>query len=260
MAPLRHLISDNSIELSSTLKALSLEQVDTSNDSLALRLQDGVLSLAFPGRKQGDVVVDFNSSASEYRRMHGGAYGQPIAKALALSPKISPSILDMTAGLGRDAFVMASLGARVTLYERNPVVFSLLQNGLERAIAGGGEVAEVCSLMQLYAGDSGELKEEGGRFDLVYVDPMFPVRGKAAAVKKEMAAFHELVGQDEDSDRLLALALSLAEYRVVVKRPKNAPYLADCTPSVVHKGKAGRFDIYSKRAIKPAEFISVRFS
>jgi 16S rRNA (guanine1516-N2)-methyltransferase len=35
-------------------------------------------------------------------------------------------------GLGKDAFVLASLGCRVTLVERNPVVHALLRDGLDR--------------------------------------------------------------------------------------------------------------------------------
>jgi 16S rRNA (guanine1516-N2)-methyltransferase len=84
--------------------------------------------------------------------------------------------------------------------------------------------------------------------DVVYLDPMFPVSGKSALVKKEMRLFHSLVGLDEDSDALLDLALQRARHRVVVKRPPKAPYLAERKPQLSVAGKAVRFDIYPLKA------------
>jgi 16S rRNA (guanine1516-N2)-methyltransferase len=42
-------------------------------------------------------------------------------------------VIDGTAGLGKDAFVLAGLGCKVTLVERHPVVVALLADGLARA-------------------------------------------------------------------------------------------------------------------------------
>jgi len=215
---------------------------------LALRWSDERLSLTFPSSKQGDVFVEFAEGAAQHRRKHGGGFGQPVAKALGLAAWFQPHILDLTAGLGRDAFVVASLGARVTMYERNPVVAMLLSDGLRRGLASEPEVAEICERMTLQHLDSGS--ETLPSADIVYLDPMFPERQKAAAVKKDMAAFHHVVGQDDDADMLLDRALAVAKYRVVVKRPKQAPYLMERKPSTELKGKSGRFDIYALKAIK----------
>ena len=54
---------------------------------------------------------------------------------------------------------------------------------------------------------------------------MFPRRQKAAKVKKEMQAFQSIVGDDPDADSLLARAMNVAKYRVVVKRPNHARFL-----------------------------------
>lgn len=82
-----------------------------------------------------------------------------------------------------------------------------------------------------------------------YLDPMFPVRRSKAAVKKDMALFHTLVGPDEDADALLAPALALAQRRVVVKRPRIAPPLAGHQPGMILSGKSSRFDIYPLKSI-----------
>ena len=64
------------------------------------------------------------------------------------------------------------------------------------------------------------------RPDVIYLDPMFPHRKKSAKVKKEMQAFQHIVGSDIDSDGLLERALEIARYRVVIKRPSVAKFLA----------------------------------
>jgi 16S rRNA (guanine1516-N2)-methyltransferase len=86
---------------------------------------------------------------------------------------------------------------------------------------------------------------DDNRPDVIYLDPMFPDRQKSADVKKEMAAFHHVVGKDEDADSLLEKALAKANYRVVVKRPRKAPFINNKTPSYQLEGKSSRYDIYT---------------
>src|SRR5690625_7768177 len=76
--------------------------------------------------------------------------------------------------------------------------------------------------------------------DVVYLDPMFPERHKSAEVKKEMRAFHQLVGRDDEADDLLLSALGQARYRVVVKRPRTPPLLAQREASAPLRGKTTR--------------------
>jgi 16S rRNA (guanine1516-N2)-methyltransferase len=54
----------------------------------------------------------------------------------------------------------------------------------------------------------------------------------------------DVVGQDEDADELLNVALTIATNRVVVKRPAYADYLAGIKPQASIKTKKHRFDIY----------------
>lgn len=198
----------------------------------------------------GPVQVDFVSGAASYRRNKGG--GELIVKAVAGDRSRRPSVVDATAGLGRDGFVLASWGYSVTLCERSAVVALLLEDGMRRAEAcGDPELAAVMAQMRLHKGDAvSYLRCFGGGEppDVVVIDPMFPVSGKSALVKKEMRAFHHLVGADCDSEALLAAALAVARHRVVVKRPKKAEALAGKKPNFSVAGKAIRFDIYTIRA------------
>lgn len=217
----------------------------------ALVYQPDALELAHTGRKApGPIRCDFSSGAVNHRRQFGGGKNQMIAKACGIGSQVKPHILDATAGLGRDAFVLATLGCRVQLVERNPVVYELLNDGLIRAQNHPDtSLVAIISRMELAEADARVFMQGTDQFDVVYLDPMFPERQKTAQVKKEMRAFHSLVGGDQDADELLQSALDLARFRVVVKRPRKAPYLAGRSPGYSLEGKSCRFDIYALRKL-----------
>jgi len=196
--------------------------------------------------KVGAVKVDFTSDALTFRRLHGGGKKESIARAIGLKGQDSLHVLDATAGLGRDAFVLASLGCAVDMIERSPVVAALLQDGLDRAAVDQQLSSWLPARMKLCHGVAKDLliNWQGIHPDVVYLDPMFPHRKKSAAVKKEMHLFQQLLGPDDDADQLLAPALNLAKKRVVVKRPAGAPFLANQKPHIEMVGKANRFDVY----------------
>ncbi len=213
-----------------------------------LEYQAGKLQLSPVDKKQGGALyVDFNSASTEYRRQSSGIK-QEIAKAVGCKADYRPTVLDVTAGLGGDAFVLASLGCKVGLVEKNPVVFSLLEDGFSRAQLLDNEVRQIIdSCMKLLPRQSAIecLSSTLDSFDVIYLDPMFPERQKTAKVKKAMQYFHDIVGFDhEQEDDLLALAREKAGKRVVVKRPKLAPLLADKKPGFQLKGKSVRYDVY----------------
>lgn len=201
----------------------------------------------------GPVRVDFVEGALAHRRLQGGGAGQMIAKAVGIQPGVRPVILDATAGLGRDAFVLAQLGCTVTLIERQPLVAALLADGMRRGLADT-EVATIIERMQLHRGNAIELMRAwpaDAAPQVIYLDPMFPHRDKSSLVKKEMRVFRPLVGADDDASELLQAALVLATHRVVVKRPRKAPCIAGTPPSYALEGKSSRFDIYARKSLKP---------
>jgi 16S rRNA (guanine1516-N2)-methyltransferase len=210
-------------------------------------------ALQHTGRKApGAIRAEFSAGSVSHRRKFGGGKGQMIAKAVGVKAGVYPRILDATAGLGKDAFVLATLGCSVKMLERSPCVHALLHHGLisarEFAVDEDPELKQILARMELLSVDSHDYLVQisnDDRPDVIYLDPMFPDRQKTADVKKEMAAFHHIVGKDEDADSLLEKALVKAHYRVVVKRPRRAPYVGDKIPSYQMEGKSSRFDIYA---------------
>ncbi|KPQ28871.1 MAG: 16S rRNA (guanine1516-N2)-methyltransferase [Marinobacter excellens HL-55] len=219
---------------------------------ILLYMDDEGLALQLTGKgAPGPVRAEFVTGKMGYRREHGGGTGQLVARAVGLQKtKAQLHVVDATAGLGQDAFVLAGLGCRVTLFERNPVIHALLADGLARATLNA-ECAEVIARMNLQAGSSIDWlqKAEPNTVDVIYLDPMFPHRDKAALVKKEMQVFRQVVGDDDDSGQLLAAALTCARYRVVVKRPRKAPAVAGPEPTTRIEGKSSRYDVYSIKAL-----------
>jgi len=170
-----------------------------------------------------------------------------LARAVGVKPGFDPDVFDATAGLGRDAFVLASLGCRVRLCERSPVVAALLADGLARAAADAGIGAWVQTRMQLLFGEAVALLEglaAGERPHTVYLDPMYPPGKDKAQVKKEMQLLRDLLGPDRDSGALFEVARAVARHRVVVKRPGHAGWLHDVKPSASIASRKTRYDIY----------------
>ncbi len=194
--------------------------------------------------------VDFAGGAVGYRFRRGGERGHPLVRAAGIRKDRIPSIVDATAGLGRDAFLLASAGAMVTLFERSAEVHTLLKDGLARAAAESGELAEVVGRMTLIHGDARHHLPELTP-DVVIVDPMHPPRRNTALVKQEMRQLSAIVGADEDADELMRIALASARERVVLKWPLRAAPLLDAPkPSHQFTGKTVRYEVFVT-AVKP---------
>ncbi len=178
----------------------------------------------------------------------GRSLSQPLLKAVGIKRRnpYRPAVLDATAGLGEDAWVLASVGCAVTACERNPITHALLADGLCRAMNIDPDTA---ARINLTPGDGVSYMDSiaglspAERPDVVYLDPMFPT-GRKTAERKAMRVLRLISGDDADADRLLEAALRTATHRVVVKRPRLAPPLAGPPPAVTHKGKSLRFDVY----------------
>jgi 16S rRNA (guanine1516-N2)-methyltransferase len=225
--------------------AITAEQTlgsDARGFSFALEENQGRLELRALHRPDyGAIWIDWGSQ--ELRRRIAGGRKQLMARALGLAKQPGLHILDATGGLGRDAFTLAALGARVTLVERQPQIAALLADAHRRALADPG-LAEAAARIELRQGQALALLGEG-RWDSIYLDPMYPHgANKTALPQKEMQIFRDLAGADMDADSLLEPALAAARLRVAVKRPLKAPWLAGRKPGLDFRGTQARFDVY----------------
>lgn len=199
------------------------------------------------------IHIDFISGNLAHRQKYGGGRGQSIAKAIGLKQgKPPPSVLDATAGLAKDAYVLACLGCSMTLVERSPIVTELIRDAIQRAnedeqfkmiLEKGFKVINQSSIEYLTELTNTELPDVSYP-DVVYLDPMYPDKKKSASVKKNMQILQKLLGKDKDTQELLSTALKVAKKRVVVKRPKGAESLTELKPTHTVESKKTRYDVY----------------
>jgi len=191
-----------------------------------------------------ELEIDFTTGAVAHRLRFGGGRGQDLPKAVGLKKGANPQVVDATAGLGRDAFLLASLGAQVTLIERSKHMHALLEAALEKAKHSA--VADIATRMTLLYGDAKTLLPTLTP-DVVLVDPMHPPRGNSALVKQEMRQLRAIVGADPDALALMQVALATARNRVVLKWPRKAAALAGLpAPSHQILGKSTRYDVFMR--------------
>lgn len=191
------------------------------------------------------ISVDFLHGKTGFRAQRFAH--EMIVKAVAGRSRDPLTVVDATAGLGRDGFLLAAAGFSVTLMERHPAIAALLADGIARACQDA-EMGPVCSRLTLRVGRAHDLLQslpDPHRPDVIYLDPMFPERQKSALVKKEMRIFRDVVGEDEDAVALLDVALQVARKRVVVKRPRKADGIGPRKPGHQLVGTSSRFDVYT---------------
>ncbi len=205
-----------------------------------LHIPDRGLALCLRGC--APIVVDFEEIIA--KRCQKGLKKPAILKACKPTPELK--ILDATAGFGRDAALLASSGAHVTMCERESLLIDLLQDGLKRLPASSDLHL---SLVPMDVMDYLPTLKPEDYPDIIYLDPMHPTRTKAAKVKKDLHALQALLGENGNQTSLLNFCRSYARLRVVLKWPAKCQALL--MPNYVVEGKTVRFDVYL--ADKPAE-------
>ncbi|MBI4579488.1 MAG: class I SAM-dependent methyltransferase [Planctomycetes bacterium] len=203
------------------------------------------LELREAGSRTGPVYADFCRPRSVSRRQVSALARDPLIRAIGLKAK-PWHVVDATAGLGRNAVLLAWAGCSVTAIERSPAIAALLGDGLRRAMEDPQMQPVVADRLHLVRGDAREVLAEMAddeQPDAVYMDPMFPHRAKSAASKKEMRLCRLVAGDDTDAAELFTIARRTARHRVVVKRWLRAPPLAP-DPAIQYKGRSIRYDVY----------------
>lgn len=248
------LITDEAQRTSAVKLAKELDIALVEDRLLALKFRyqlnitaQGLELLVRHSQGESRLFVDLVKGAIGYRRAHGGGYRQAIAKAVGIkNPHQTLTVVDATAGLGRDAFMLACLGCKLHLIERSPVIAALLKDGLDRALREPKLQAIVQERIKVSVGDALHIlaRNQDERPDIIYLDPMFPQEDKTALTTIDIRIIRDIVGKDLDAEKLFLLALKIAKHRVVVKRPIRAASISALKPSFSLTGKKNRYDVY----------------
>ena len=203
---------------------------------LLLRLDSEGLALCFDGQ---ELQADFSRLLPRLK----GLSGEFLVKAAKIKNADAPlTAIDATAGLGEDSFFLAAAGFHVTLYERNPIIYALLRDALERA-ARDPRLADIAAHMTAVHGDSiTAMAQAEPSPDVVLLDPMFPARQKSALVKKKLQMIQKLEFPCLDEREMMLAAMQARPKKLIIKRPPKGPHLAGIKPDHSIEGKAVRFD------------------
>lgn len=230
-------------QLAQSLK-LTLVNPDSKEFDYLLIVSKQRLELQNTRDKQDPIYIDFLGGKLQQRGQYSKPSDELIAKACGVKGSSELRVLDCTAGLGKDAFLLARLRCNVTMIERSAIIAALLADALKRASQSPYRYKINLTLIEADALDYLNNLKTAGFPDVIYLDPMFPERTKSALVKKEMRILKDLVGKDADIERLFRCALVHAKERVVVKRPKLANSITELKPQLVFEGKQIRYDVY----------------
>lgn len=187
------------------------------------------------------LYIDFLDNKLQYRILNNRKKDEALIKAIGKKNDNDLVVVDATAGLGRDAFILYAYDYRVIMFENNPVIALLLQDAISRI-----DVDQ--ERFSLYHVPSiTELSEDELDIDVIYLDPMYPDKNKSSLVKKDMQFLQKIVVEIENNDVILfRQAQQLAKKKVVVKRPNYADHIDYKKPSYMIKSKKHRFDVYVK--------------
>ncbi|WP_454785913.1 class I SAM-dependent methyltransferase [Legionella sp. WA2024007413] len=205
------------------------------NADPCLFVTEDKLSLKMPGFSP--IFAEFSAEFWNKRKSEGKKQG--LVRACKPSPGLT--VLDATAGWGRDAAILASFGAEVIMLERHPVMAALLSDALARQTKSDQQQLH----LMLHSENAHTYLSSlapNHYPDIIYIDPMHPERSKSALVKKEMQALQQIIGVDKDALELIQLAITRSKQKVVVKWPQKAKPLLPADASI--EGKTVRFDIY----------------
>ncbi len=224
------------------LKIVPNIDISTSHSEKYLTLDGSYLTLI---TGDNSLTIDF-ASKEIANRINPKAKKCSVVQAVEGRNKNKLKILDTTAGLGRDSFTLAARGHSVVAIEKDPYIFLLLSDALDRA-KQHAHISDIANNITFINDDSSEyITACSNSFDCAYVDPMFPERKKSAKVKKDMQIMHNVAfnSDENNNDILTNLTNRKLAKKIIVKRPVNAEFLANKKPSSQLKGKTNRFDIY----------------
>ena len=168
--------------------------------------------------------------------------GRRLALARACDARPGLRVHDALAGWGTDGLVLAALGCRVHLSERNAEVHRILDSRL-RAEPGRLLGARPGAISWEHE-DARDRWRAPGDFDVVYLDPMFGEHPKTALPAKQMQVLANLADEVSAGEivELIEAARRVASSRVVVKRRAGAEVLG--RPDWQIRARSVRFDVY----------------
>ena len=129
---------------------------------------------------------------------------------MKLFPIKNSTILDCTAGLGRDGVLLSKLGYDVTMIEKNPILIIMLNNYLSRT--------KDIKARLLYGDSLSYIRIAKKKFDYIYIDFMFEKKNNAKPSKYDL--FLRSINYNENNKLdFIKEMINYCNKRIIVKEP-----------------------------------------
>lgn len=228
-----------------TYRELLHSNLTIPSHQIALIFRETRIELGRPNPKNSkNLFIDFSEKIREKRFATVRIHKEHLARACGVKKDSPLRVFDATAGLGNDGFLLALLGCRVTLCEKNPIIAAMLKDAVEKARKYFPEIMARIDIQEENSQSFLERLNQSTYPDVIYLDPMYPQNNKTALAKKDMRILRAVVGDDTNASDVFTTALAKASQRVVVKRHRLAPPINHEKPHYQLIGKSCRFDIY----------------
>ena len=130
-----------------------------------------------------------------------------------LFPLKNASILDCTAGLGRDGILLSELGYNVTMIEKNPLLILLIRNYLSRNAHIKARLLYGDALTYTHIAEK--------EFDYIYIDFMFEKKNNSKPSKYDL--FLRSINYNENNKSgFINKMKNYCKKRIVVKEPMKS--------------------------------------
>lgn len=153
------------------------------------------------------------------------------------------NIFDATAGILSDSMIFLSLGHSVVAVEQSKIIYLLVSDAIRRAKSS---IPFLSNLKLINANSVDTYKELDVLFDIIYLDPMYPILKKNVKKSGEISAIRSILEIEDlidDEDNIITNFMKLDFKKLILKRPlKSKKIYSNINYQV--KGSTTKFDIY----------------
>ena len=190
----------------------------------------------------GNYKLENSFSEGKFRARISQYQGESLLKkAIGWQSTSQKHILDTTGGLGHDAFILALLGQKITVLEKNTGLCILIEEALNN-LPNLSYFNDAKNNISVINNDSRAFLSSAENFDVIYVDPMFNSKKKLKRTKQMQFLDNYLKEYDDPS---VEFYKSNFKRLVIKKELRAATSIKDCS-AISFKGSSVRYDVYSK--------------
>ncbi len=228
----------------------SLKQIASEQPIIIAKLdkKQNIIASLYQNQQNSLLKVNLDWHKLQRRIVTAGRKSELLLQACKLTG--DSQVLDATAGFGHDSLILAStlINGKVQMLEKNPLMVLLLLLEKQRMQAEKNW-QNLMGRLAINWADMANVSVKNTGFDIVYLDPMFPHDSyQGAKVGKGMQVLQNLANPPTlaEEQQLFTSAKNLLVKggKVVVKRPKNASFLAEISTDNNYQNEAVRFDVY----------------